>query len=172
MEHSHEHNTQEAPKRNHYKKLSWFTDRAHALEMTLAPTFEKAPHLPQDWKGVLVSIAPWISVIFGILGIIGFLGAGSLGILLAPLVVLGNGIKGLAVYITLILGLVTSVLSVLAFRPLQSKEKTGWDYSFYAFLIAGISSCISLVLLPGGLGGIVGVLIGAYILFEIRGRYN
>ncbi len=172
MEHSHEHTTQEETKHTHRKKLSWFTDNARALELTLEPLFEKAPHLPSNWKNVLVNVVPWISIIFGILGIIGFLGAGSLGILFAPFVVLNNGIRGVAVYITLVLGLITSILSVVAFKPLQAKQKCGWDYSFYAFIISCISSCISLIFLPGGLGGLIGAAIGAYLLFEIRGRYN
>ncbi len=173
MEHTHEHTNHNASQGTHHKKLSWFTSNARALEELLAPMLDKAPHLPADWKNVLVSIVPWISIIFGVLGIIGFLGASSLGVVLSPLIALERGLGGITVFITIVLGLIVSILSILAFKPLQAMSKTGWDYIYYGFIISTISTALSLLMLPGaGAGAIIGVLIGTYLLFEIRGRYH
>lgn len=52
----------------------------------LADFFQKLPHLPESAREVLVKIAPIISLVFGILGIIA--GLGILGI--SPLALLGG----------------------------------------------------------------------------------
>ena len=171
MEHSHEHNNNHASHSPHHGKLSWFKNKAHSLETTLVPLFASAPHLPAPWRKVITDIVPWLSIIFGVLGIIGFLGA-NLKIVLAPLVSLSYGTKGLALLIMAILGLITSVLAILAFKPLQGMKKLGWDYSFYSFIIATISSLLGLLFLTLSWGSVVGILIGAYLLFEVRDRYN
>jgi hypothetical protein len=51
-------------------------------------------------------------------------------------------------------------------------KKRGWNFAFYSVLLVGLSTLVTLVLTMSGLGGIIGLLIGLYILFEIRERYH
>lgn len=143
-----------------------------ALEAMLTPLFAKAPHLPQGGRRFITDVAPWLSLIFGVLGLFGLVSAGAIGFLFAPLLILGGGLHGISFFITIVLGIASSVLSILSFNPLREMKKKGWNYAFYAMIISSIGTIISMVLIYGGLGGIVGILIGAYILFEVREMYK
>jgi hypothetical protein len=172
MEHNHNESHHENHK--HHGAISKLKGHASALETWLIPIFAGLPHLPQNWRSVITKIAPWLSLVFGILALIGLLGTGMLGVILSPLLALSAGMSGIGIFITILLGLITSVLSILSFRPLQAMKKTGWDYCFYAFTISALSTIVSILLMPmhGGFGDVVAILIGAYILFEVRERYN
>jgi hypothetical protein len=156
----------------HHGAASKLKGHASALEAALAPIFAQVPHLPQTWRKVITDVAPWLSLIFGILAIIGILGSGFLGILLSPLLALGNGIRGTGLFVSILLNLITAILTLLSFKPLQMMKKQGWNYSFYAFIVSTISILVSMLTMQGGLGNLIGVVIGAYFLFEVRERYN
>lgn len=171
MEHTHNH-TEQNHVHHENETVSKMKGHAGALEAWLAPIFAKAPHLPANWRKTIIDIAPWLSLIFGILGLFGLLSAGAVGILFSPLIILGGGMHGISFFITIILGIISAILSILSFKPLQGMKKKGWDYAFYALVISAISTLVGLVLTAGGLGGIVGIIIGAYILFEVREMYH
>lgn len=160
------------PTQNMNDTVGAMKGHAGALEAMLAPIFAKAPHLPQEARKFLVGIAAWLSLIFGILGLFALLSAGAIGLLFAPLVLLGGGLHGISFFITIVLGILSAVLSILSFNPLRAMKKKGWDYAFYSLIISSIGTIVSMLLAFGGLGGIVGIVIGAYILFEVRGMYN
>ncbi len=92
--------------------------------------------------------------------------------LLSPASTFGNGFNGIIFFITLALGVVSSVLMILAYKPLREMKKQGWNYLFYSAIVSTASTMLSLLVMFGGIGSIIGILIGAYLLFEIRGRYN
>ena len=152
--------------------VSAMKGHAGALESWLAPIFAKFPHLPQGGRKFITQVAPWLSLIFGILGLLSLAGAGALGVLLAPALILGGGVQGVSFFITIVLGIVSAILALLSFNPLREMRKKGWDYAFYSFVVGAISSLISLVLASGGFGNIIGMIIGAYIIFEVRESYN
>lgn len=167
-EHDHNHESHHA----HHGAASKLRGHAGALETWLAGISSNLPHLPEKGLDVLTKIIPWLSLIFGVLSLIALLGAGMVGVLLSPLVVLKNGMAGITVFTTILLGLISAVFSILAFRPLLQMKKVGWDYSFYALIIGTISSIISLLAMYSGRSEIIGILLGAYLLFEIRKKYN
>ena len=174
MEETHHHEGGHNHETHHTHKSTTSKLKAHAgsLEAWLLPIFSSAPHIPQGGRKVIADIIPWLSLIFGVLGIIGLLGAGFIGVLLHPLLALGAGVRGFGVFITILLGLVSSIFSVLAFKPLQEFKKEGWNYCFYSFIVSTISAGVSILFMYSGIGNIIGVIIGAYILFEIRERYH
>ena len=172
MEHTHENNTHDHAHMSHRGKFSWFTKNAETLERMLLPIFHQAPHMPGAWRNLLVTILPWLSLIFGALGIIGFLGAQGLAIILSPILTLSYGIKGITILLGLVIGLATSVLSVLAFKPLQAHSKRGWDYIFYGLILSVISLVMSLLFVTANVSSLVFIAIGAYLLFEVRERYH
>ena len=167
MEHNHnEHH------HTHPSAVSKLQNKARVFEVWLAPFFASLPHLPLGVRKFVTDIAPWLSLIIGVLGIIGLLGSRMLSVILSPLVALNNGLLGTVLFITVLLALMSSVLSILAFKPLQEMKKLGWNYVFYGFILALISTLISMLSKFGGLGDLIGIVLVAYIIFEVRERYN
>lgn len=131
--------------------------------------FIKAPHLPANIREVLVKIAPWIALIFGILGVIA--GLGLVGV--SPVAVLGGVGNSFLLVISGILTIISSVLMLMAFPKLQSHQYAGWRFLFWSEVVSFISSLLGIADNPGSIvGAIIGALIGFYILFEIKSYYK
>lgn len=179
MEHTHNESHHEGHKEPHndthhahQQAASKLKAHAGAFESWLLPLFSNLPHLPEGGRKVVTDIIPWLSLIFGVLGIIGLLGSGMVGMIFSPLVILGGGFSGIILLLTIVLAIACSVFSILAFKPLQAMKKTGWDYLFYALCISTVSMLIGMIAMMGGIGSVIFTLIGAYLLFEIRARYH
>lgn len=130
--------------------------------------YSKLPPLPRNWRDVIVNITPWLALIFGVIGVLGSLGAIGILTFLAPFVILGSGV-GVASggIIGAILALIASALLVLAFPATRSRKKSGWNLLFYSEVVSIVSSLVAF-----SAGGVVGALIGFYILFQIRSYYK
>lgn len=139
------------------------------LIKVLGEWFAKFPPLPVNAKEVIVKIAPWLAIIFGILGVIAGIGATGLLTVLSPLVALGGGV-GVAVgsMVGAILAIVSSALMIVAFPGLRDRKANGWKMSFYSQLVSVVSSVVALNLF----GAVIGALIGFYILFQIKSYYK
>ncbi len=170
MDNTHTHSEHAHGEHHHTKKK--LVHHAESLETWLASIFKDAPHIPDGGRKVIADILPWLAVIFGVLGIIALFSAGVVSLVLSPLIVLSGGAYGIYLFISIVLGLASSVLSFLSFNPLREMKKKGWDLTFYSLIISAISTVVSLVFMMGGLGGILGAVIGAYLIFEIRGMYH
>ncbi len=168
----HNHEPHQTNHHTHHSVSSKLKGHAGALEAWLLPIFSNLPHLPEGGKKIVSDIIPWLALIFGALTLIGILGSGMVGIIFSPLIALGGGFRGIVLFLTLILGIVCAILSILSFKPLQAMKKTGWNYSFYALTVSAVSSLLSVVGMMSGMGNIIGIFIGAYLLFEIRERYH
>lgn len=138
-----------------------------ALEGWLAPIFAKAPHLPAGFREFLATIVPWLSLIFGILGLFALIGAGGF------LSILG-GVSELAWIISALASFIASVLQILAFKPLKNRKKKGWNYIFYSTIITTAASIIAIALGYGSsaIGTVIGTVIGLWLLFEVRSLYR
>lgn len=135
----------------------------------LGEWFDKLPSLPGNVKEIIVKIAPWIALIFGVIGVLGSLTATGLLTALSPFIALGGGLGAAAGgIIGAVLGLVSSVLMLLAFPGLRDRKMVGWKYSFYGELTSVISSLVAFNLV----GAVVGALIGFYFLFQIKSYYH
>lgn len=136
---------------------------------SLEEWFAKLPALPKGATDVIVKIAPWLALIFGVLGVLGSLAATGILAVVSPLVLLGGGV-GLAVggVVGGILALVSSVLMLVAFPGLRDRKMAGWKWSFYAEVVSVASSVVALNLF----GAVIGALIGFYILFAIKSYYK
>lgn len=133
--------------------------------------FAKAPALPKDARQVIVNITPWIALIFGILGILGAIS--GLGLLAgtSPLAAM-NGAEGLASYgngaLASLIWLVSSVLLLAAYPGTKAKKMGGWNLLFWSELVSVIGSFVALSFISG----IIGALIGFYLLFQIKSFYK
>lgn len=130
--------------------------------------FLKLPALPKKWLDVIVNITPWIALIFGILGVLGSFAAIGILTFLAPFVALGSGV-GVASggIIGAILAFVASALLLAAFPGTKAKKISGWNFLFWSEAASIISSVVAI-----SVAGVVGALIGFYILFQIKSYYK
>jgi hypothetical protein len=138
---------------------------------TMAEWFEKFPPLPKNWRDTLARIAPILSLIFGVLGII--VAIGGLGVLSAtsPLAFLG-GAQSVSTYGTGILAtliyLVGSILLLASYPGLKARKYKGWTLLFWSEVVNLIGGLVSLAILSA----IIGALIGFYLIFQIRSYYK
>ncbi len=149
------------------------------LVKPLEEMYAKAPSLPLGVKDFIVMVAPWVAVILGVLSVFGFavslLGFGALGVL-APL---SGGttvsLAGLGLVST-VLGLVSGVLMLLSFRPLQRREMRGWNLTFWVLVLGLVGSLVGNVLFYFSVFGlamaVVWFLIELYFWFQVKSYYK
>jgi hypothetical protein len=134
------------------------------LIATLEELFVKAPNLPVNAREMLVKVAPWIALIFGILGVL----AGLAAFGLSPLALFGGvGASGFLL-LTGVLTIASSVLMLMAFPKLQTRQMGGWTLLFWSEVINVVAS-----LLGGNIvGALIGAVIGFYLLFQVKSYYK
>lgn len=141
---------------------------ASGIMDTVGDWYAKLPNLPANIREVIVKITPWIALIFGILGLLA--GIAGLGVLtfLAPLVALGGGFQSAGTGIIASVLLIASAGLLLAAFPGTNKRKSqGWDFLFWSEVVSLVSSVLAI-----SLTGVLGNLIGLYILYQIRTYYK
>lgn len=125
--------------------------------------FKKAPKLPPSAQDVLVKIAPILSLVFGILGIIA--GVAALG--LSPVALFGGAKSSMIVLISGITAIASSVLLLMAYPHLKVRKYKGWELLFWSEVVGVISSVLAL-----SIGSVISVLLGFYLLFQIKSYYK
>jgi hypothetical protein len=145
------------------KKVKGLQQQTDDIVKSLDGVFKQLPHLPGNARAVLVRIAPWLALIFGVLGVLAGLGA----LLVSPVAVLGGVRSSATVFFTGVLTIVSSGLMLLAYPKLAKGLHTGWIYLFWSEVLNVI---YALVLVS--FGSIIGVFIGLYLLFEIKQYYK
>lgn len=149
------------------------------LVRPLEDAYAKLPMLPVGVKEFIVKIAPWLSLILGVLAVLGFafglLGVGLLAAV-APLGVAGRvSLSGLLIIPT-VLGLVAGVMYLLAFQPLKVRKLRGWNLMFWITVLGLVSSLVSSSLVYFSAFSIVWAvlwwLVGLYFLFQVKSYYK
>lgn len=129
--------------------------------------FKKLPQLPANIREVLVKIAPWIALIFGILGVVA--GLGAVGV--SPVAVMGGVGNSMFLLVSGILTIVSSVLMLMAFPKLQKHQYGGWRLLFWSEAVSVVASLVGIT--PASIiGAVIGALIGFYLLFQIKSYYK
>jgi hypothetical protein len=146
----------------------------HGLEAYLAPLFQNLPHIPQGGRDFLVSIAPWLALVFGALGVwggvkmLGF-GGGAYGDIMRM-----AGYSSSSFMVSALFNIASSALLLAGFMGLKAREKKGWNMAFYSMVVSVIGGVVSVVMgmMFGVIGLAIGAFIGFYLLFEIRSSYK
>jgi uncharacterized membrane protein HdeD (DUF308 family) len=143
-----------------------------ALAKPLEDLYAKVPALPANVREVLVKIAPWLSLIFGVLTVLTGVAALGLFTALSPFTSTYGGLGyGAFTMVYAAVVVVEGVVMVLAFSPLKARKVRGWNLLFWSEILAVVSSVVTL-----SVGSVVGALIGAviafYILFQMRSYYK
>jgi hypothetical protein len=130
--------------------------------------YSKLPPLPRNWNEVIVKITPWVALIFGVLGVLGSLAAVGILTFLAPFVAMGAGVgQATGGVVGSVLALVASALMVAAFPGTNARKVAGWNLLFWSEIVSLVSSVVFF-----SVSGVIGVLIGLYILFQIKSFYH
>jgi len=129
--------------------------------------FEKLPALPKNAQSSIVSITPWLALIFGILGVATALVGLGVFTFLAPLALL-TGIRSTGQgFIIVILGLVSSLFLLASFPGAQKRQEKGWRFIYYSQVVSLVADVVTL-----SLSGVIFSLIGFYFIYQIRGYFK
>lgn len=146
----------------------------NALEGYLAPLFANLPHIPQGGRDFIVNVAPWLALVFGVIGVWGgikMLGFG--GGEYADLMRIA-GYSSTAFMVGAIFNIASSALLLAGFTGLRAKTRNGWNMVFYSMVVSVAGGVVSVALgmMYGLIGLLIGAFIGFYLLFEIRNSYH
>lgn len=161
------------------------------LETRVGGWLKSVPHLPagaQKWLGSnvwwIVLVGVILSGISLLIGIIGFFAALALigtatsyyGYAVTSDVYGGGWIAGSLV--SLAFTVVAAILLATAIAPLKAKSKAGWNRLFIVLLLDAVFVVLNSILSFNPIGfifglifGAIGLAIGAYFTFEIRGQF-
>lgn len=141
---------------------------AEQLQSMLEEWFKKLPPLPANAVDGLFKIAPWIALVFGVIGVLGSISGFGALTFLAPFAAMGGASSYYGLGIISTAGwLIASVLMLLAFTGLKAGKISGWNMLFWSEVVSVVSSLAAF-----SLGSIVGVAIGFYLLFQIKPKYR
>lgn len=164
------------------------------LENTIGEWLKPLPHLPTNWRNWLAKNVWWlvlIGVILSVLGVLLLVSAVLTAMATVGTVTSIYGAYGISVaqaytgwwYAASVASLaflaLTVVINAMAITPLKAQSKKGWDLLFLVFLIGIVSSIVSVVLnfssynvIANIFSSVIGIVIGAYFLFEIRSHFK
>lgn len=143
-------------------------DNANKLVPVMEEQYKKLPSLPANVRDILVTVTPWVTLVFGALGLLGALTLFGLTTVLAPILVLGGGVRTTAgLSLGIIIWLLANVLMLVAVPGLFKKRLSGWTLLFWSEVVGVVASLLSFDLV-----GVVFALVGFYILFQIKHYYK
>lgn len=145
------------------------------IDSAVDEPLSKLPKLPKGFRDFIVSIAPWVVLIAGLVELFGslqfFLGSKRFLSFLESFMPAVN-----SNYLTVlhVFAIIFGILYLLAFTPLKARKMVGWRLLLLTFWLSIIESLVSLLVF--GAGGVFGVilslLIGLYILYQIKPVYK
>ena len=153
----------------------------HKLETMAADWFKNVPHLPKGGQKWLADNIWWLAIIAVVLSVMALLA-------IVPLAMLSFGLSatmspyaygpaysvGAFAWLTVLISLVSlvayAVLAGMAISPLKAHKKKGWDLLFLTVVIDAVVVAATILTFDFSslLGGILGLAISGYLLFEIR----
>jgi hypothetical protein len=126
---------------------------------------KKAPfQIPEAGREWIVQYGPWITIVLLVLLLPPLLLALGLGAIFLPFAAAAAPGFGI-----LLIGTIVKIgLTIAALPGLFARKTTGWNMLFYAQLVGIATSLLSLNIV----GAILSALIGLYILFQVRTKYQ
>ncbi len=135
---------------------------------------QKAPFaLPQEVKEFLAKVSPYLIIIFAVMALPIIFAALGLTAILSPFAMMGGyryGFEwGFVAIIGLAISVITVIIEIIAVPGLFKRTQGAWRLLFYASIVSLIGNIISL---SGIVSGIIGAIIGWYILFQVKELYK
>jgi hypothetical protein len=131
----------------------------------------KLPLAPPGLLTGYMRFAPWIAIIFGILGVLLMLVGMGLATFLTPLLVVFGGASGLgyggSLFLALIVGLVSAALEVVGGYLMLQGKATGWWILGLGIVVSFLSN-----LVRGSILTLIIVALIAYIHLQVKPNYR
>jgi hypothetical protein len=142
------------------------------LKKFLDKYYVKFPALPKGLKDFIVSITPWLTLIFAVLAIITGISAFGALSFVSPFAAFA-GVRGYAyvAIVSAVILLLQGIIELMAFSPLKANKARGWNLLYYSLLLGVVSSIVTLNVYTL-LNSLIGVLIGYYVLYQIKTYYK
>ncbi|KKQ01668.1 MAG: hypothetical protein US11_C0005G0024 [Candidatus Roizmanbacteria bacterium GW2011_GWA2_36_23] len=138
------------------------------LENTLEEYLvNKVPAIPDEWRELIVKLAPWFSLILMIIALPAILAVFGLGAIVMPFSFIGGVQFGVNYIITLAFSVVLIILEALAIPGLFKRQEKAWKLLYYATLLGGLQNIVTMQI-----GGLIGTLVSLYLLFQVKGYYK
>ncbi len=125
--------------------------------------FQKAPQLSPKTRETLVKFVPVFALVFGILGLL--FGVGAIGA--SPFALFRGVANSFIIFLSGAVAIVSSALLLMAYPKLKTRVYAGW-YLLFCSAVVGVIS----VVLSFAIGSALGVVLGFYLLFQIKGYYK
>lgn len=150
------------------------------LIATLEPYFtKKAPfQLPENARKTLVQWLPWINIVVAVFGALAALSLlALLGIANVATFGVVGAVAGPFLWIPFIALIAQVVIQFIAFPGLQAKKLSAWKLLFWADILSFAYNVLygfgrPFELVSGVLTGLIGLVIGLYLLFQIKSYYK
>jgi len=133
----------------------------------LSGVLKGAPALPKGFKKFLVEVSPWLALIGGIMGLMGILGALSLGGWALGMVSAFGYHVGWQYWLNVALLAVMTYLDFKAFKLLKERKLAGWKLAWYMVVLSLVDAVVTLNVM-----GVIGAAIGFYVLYQIKEEYK
>lgn len=164
-------------------------DLVRKIETKLADLYKGAPALPKKVKDTIVEYLPYVVLVLGILQVLAALALWRAADAAARLSDFANSISAYYggpeavstmdktfIYLGVVLLAVEAVLMLMAFSPLQKRQRKGWNLLFLVSLIQVAYAVVLIFVDSYGVGSfvfsLIGAAIGFYFLFQIRDYYK
>jgi lysylphosphatidylglycerol synthetase-like protein (DUF2156 family) len=133
---------------------------------------KKSPAMPDNIKDIIVSFAPYLAIIGIVLSLPALLALFGIGALMGPFTAfLGASYMmsyGLGYYIGVVGLIISAVLDALAVGGLFKRSLKAWRLMYYSALVSFVAS----ILQGSFVSALIGVLIGMYVLFQVKNKYK
>ena len=133
--------------------------------------YVKFPVLPKGADEFIVSVAPWLALVFGILAILGGISAFGFGSFLTPYAAMFGPGGYAAFLLSSLVILAEGVLMLWAFSSLRKRALKGWNLMFWTLVLSILSSVVSLSVYSI-VSSVIGALIGYYFLYQVKSYYK
>ena len=137
------------------------------IKKQLAELFvNKLPPISASAKELFVKFLPWVVMIFGALGLFGWLASLPLFFGAAGIFAHSGAIYPVLFVVHMIIAPISSGLGLYGGYLMLSRQQKGWNLIFYSLMIGFISTILSF--------SIVGLLVNCifgYLLFQIQDQY-
>jgi hypothetical protein len=128
----------------------------------------KLPAAPPGLLNFYMSVAPWVAIVFGILGILISLVALVGSTILGPMLVMfGSPGTGFALLLGSIIALVSSVLELIGGWMMLQRKATGWWLLALGLVVGFLSSLVRISILT-----LIVLLLIAYVHLQVKPNYR
>lgn len=159
-------------------------DALEKLEASLDESLrERVPaKIPRDWAKVIAGNLWWIVLISGVLQLYSAIDLWDFGHRPVDMITAVNYyttgvVRHLSIffYLAVFITVGVALLLLLSASSLKAMRKAGWNLAFYSILLDVLASATALFAEGGGvrafLSGIVGAVLAAYVLFQVREHF-